>query len=83
MLVNLVENVTLVNDEQSENALSPIVVTDVFNKSIVVSGHSRNALLSILFNVVGNVTLFNKRQYMNALSPIVVTDVFNKFIVIS
>jgi hypothetical protein len=72
----------LVNDVQIKNTRSPIVVTDVFDKSIVVSKlQFTNAYNPILVNVIGNVMVVNELHPSNAEFGIVWINVFDKFMV--
>ena len=72
----------MVNDVQIKNTRSPIVVTDVFDKSIVVSKlQFTNAYNPILVNVIGNVMVVNELHPSNAEFGIVWINVFDKFMV--
>ena len=66
------ETFIAVNDEQSENALSPIVATLSGMAIEVKEEHSRNALSSIVVTLSGMMMEVKEEHFQNAHFPIVV-----------
>ena len=66
-------NVTEVNDQQSWNALAPILVSVSGSVTEVIASQLRNALSPISTTVLGIVTEMTLRQLLKAWRPIPVT----------